>query len=84
MPLIFIILLLFSGCAQCMPEVITVPVKVPIVTPCIVEKIEVPDWYINHLTADADSVAKLKAALADLELSRSYIEELEAELAACS
>lgn len=78
------LILLLAGCASYTPPAFTVPVNIPISMPCAAEKITEPDWFIVSLPKNADVTAKLKAAFADLELSRGYIKELEAQLIACS
>ncbi len=72
-----------SGCG-CRDEAVRpVEVQVPVAVSCVPGGVEAPDWNIARLAPDASAADRLKAALADLELSRGYIAELEAELAAC-
>ena len=76
--------LLLGGCALRTPVAMPVSVKVPVEVTCNVQTPQEPDWNANHFSKDADALAKLKALLADLELSHGYIGELKAELVACS
>jgi hypothetical protein len=50
---------------------------------CGAGRVEAPDWNIPQLASGASAIDRLKAVLADLELSRGYIEELEAERSGC-
>ena len=76
--------LLLAGCTVHTPVVEPMNVSVPLAVPCETEALSEPDWNAPHLPADVDTATKLKALLADLQLSKGYIEELQAELAACS
>jgi hypothetical protein len=78
------VLLLLTACGQAQqPVADPVIVNVPVAVPCGAEGIPDPEWNLARLAADAGPVEKLKAVLADLELSRGYIGELKAELGAC-
>ena len=66
------------------PLAVPVTVSVPVAEPCKTEDIPEPQWNIAQLGKDATSTDKLRAALADLDLSKGYIEELRAQLDACS
>ena len=83
MRLIFVLLLL-AGCSENTPVAVPVPVQMPVAISCDAEPIAEPDWNIPHLAQDAGVTDKLKAALADLDLSKGYINELQAELTACT
>ena len=72
-----------SGCAIPAAKVTPVEVKIPMAISCVQSPVPEPDWNIPHLRPEASATEKLKSALADLELSRGYIIELKAELAAC-
>ncbi len=78
-----LILLLVSGCEPHIVAVTPVDVKVPIPVSCVHDVIAEPVWNIPQLKQNATAPEKLKAALADLELSQGYIGELKAELEAC-
>lgn len=76
--------LMISGCAPPEPQIKPVEVNIPLPVSCSFGDIEKPLWNIPELSAEASTMDKLKAALADLELSHAYIDELEAERKACS
>lgn len=61
-----------------------VEVKVPVAIPCTLDLVMAPDWNIPKLAPEVSTTDRLKAALADLGLSRGYISGLRAELTACS
>lgn len=61
-----------------------IEVKVPLAISCISEEIPEPSWNMEHLQSDAVVTEKLKAIMADLELSKGYVAQLKAELMACS
>lgn len=82
LPIIFLLFLAACGHVQQVAEPVTV--KVPVPVSCNIENIREPDWNVPRIAANAKPYDKLKAALADLELSKGYIEELTAELEACS
>ena len=78
----YFLLLILTACS---PEAIQpVEVKIPIPVVCGVENIKEPDWNLPKLDKSAKPSEKLKAALADLELSKGYIDELQAELGGCN
>lgn len=81
------ILLFLLGLSACQP----VPqmqdpliVKVPVMAPCPGTEVPEPDWNVVRLGINAPPTAELQAVLADLDLSKGYIEELKAELEACA
>jgi hypothetical protein len=78
------LLLLLGACAQCAPHINPATVSVPVTVSCKTEDIAEPHWNLAQLPRNADSLDRLKAALADLDLSKGYIEELHAQLDACS
>jgi len=78
------LLLLLAGCASQVPVAVPVNVDVPLVVSCHAELIAEPDWNVPRLARNATTIDKLKAALADLDISKGYIEELQTELEACS
>ncbi len=67
----------------CTERVEPFEVKIPIAVSCVLEEEAEPGWNIPRLVSEASATDKLKAVLADLELSKGYIEELKAELTAC-
>jgi len=79
-----LLLFLLTSCQQVpvVPE--PVIVKVPVAVSCHTDDITEPDWYSAHISKNADPVIKLKAVLADLNLSKGYIEELKAVIKGCS
>lgn len=79
-----LILSALNGCSPGMPVTRPVEVQVPVAITCLPGKIMPPQWNVPALAPDATATGKLKAVLADLELSQGYIEELESLLAACS
>lgn len=79
-----LLLLLLTSCQQAQMIDDPVIVKVPVAVSCNREAIPEPEWNMKYIGKDASSVSRLKAVLADLELSKGYIEELRAELKACS
>jgi hypothetical protein len=79
-----LLLFLLTSCQQAQMIDDPVIVKVPVAVSCNMETIPEPEWNMKNIGKDASSVSMLKAVLADLELSRGYIEELRAELKACS
>jgi hypothetical protein len=80
----YIIVLLFvAGCAPLVPAAVPVEVKEPVAVSCNAHPPQRPQWNLPQLTPAATDADKLRAALQDLELSKAYIIELEAALAAC-
>jgi hypothetical protein len=82
--LVVILALFVSGCAH--KEVIkyeTVTVEVPIPIGCLTSIPERPDFIFNKITIESDIFEKVKALLADRNLSIAYQKELEAALASC-
>ena len=82
--MILFLVLLLAACGQAQPIAEPVVVKVPVAVPCNAASVAEPDWNLDQLAEGSAPVEKLKAVLADLELSRGYIEELKAELEGCS
>lgn len=76
--------LMLAACQHTEQVAEPVIVKVPVAVPCSVKAIAEPQWNVARLMAGASSTAELQAVLADLDLSKGYIEELKAELKACS
>ena len=58
-------------------------VEVPIAMPCVVEIPVTPDFNFDKLSQDNDIFEKTRAALADLQLHKSYETELLAALKSC-
>jgi len=79
----FCIIVSLNGCDPRTGPIEPFEVKVPVAVSCAPEALPAPDWNVPQLLPSASATDKLKAALADLELSHGYAEELEAELAAC-
>jgi len=79
-----LILPVLSACTPDIRSIEPVEVNVPVAVSCSAGAVAAPDWNIPHLDPGASTADKLKAAFADLELSRGYTEELEAELNGCS
>jgi|GEM_PF-789577 len=79
----FLLALLLAGCSACAKIAEPVEVKVPIAVACKPAQISEPDWNLAKLNKNVDSFIKLKAALADLQLSRGYIHELEVAVKSC-
>ena len=79
-----LLLLILSACAG--QKVIKEPVvvKVPVAVSCHAQEITEPDWASSHVRKDATVLEKLKAVLVDLDVSKGYREELQAQLKACS
>ena len=77
------LLLFFSSCSTRPVAVQPVEVKVPVTVSCEYSIIPEPDWNVVQLAPGATLTEKLKAVLADDELSHGYMEELEAMLEAC-
>lgn len=61
-----------------------VEVKIPIRAKCEIEEVKKPDYNLPKTPVEAPLFDKVKAALADIELYRGYIAELEAATKACS
>jgi len=76
--------LMLAACSH--TELVTEPViaKVPVAVSCNAKPVSEPGWNVPHLAENATSTAELQAILVDLDLSKGYIEELQAELKACS
>lgn len=79
-----LLLLMLAGCDQPQVEHDPLIADVPVAVSCNAEKVAAPDWNAGHLAKDAPAIDEFKAALADLDLSKGYIDELQTELQACS
>jgi hypothetical protein len=81
---IIYLLPLLTGCSLLKPPPVQpVEVNIPIPVSCMPPSVPEPGWNIPRLQPMAAEEVKLKAELADLELARGYIGELEAELKGC-
>jgi hypothetical protein len=78
-----ILLFLLTACGQ--PQVIHEPViaEIPVAVSCNVSPVTAPDWNASHVAQESPATEKLRAVLADMELSKGYVGELEAALRAC-
>lgn len=80
---LFPLLPLLAACSSAPPSVVVQKVNIPVPVSCITGSIAEPDWNMKKITVISTSGEKLKAAFADLELSKGYIGELKAALSAC-
>lgn len=71
------------GCASKPVRYETVEVKVPVRVPCDVESPAQPGWVAGLVPREADVYVQMRALLADRELAKGYMGELEVALAAC-
>ena len=78
-----ILLLLLAACQPRPPIEEPVIVKIPVAVSCHAPAVPAPHWNVPRLAGDSEPTDKLKAVLADLNVSKGYIEELKAELTAC-
>ncbi|HEU5047079.1 MAG TPA: hypothetical protein VFT64_04465 [Rickettsiales bacterium] len=75
---------LLTACTHAQPVPEPVVVKVPVAIPCSPPPIAEPYWNVVHLENNASDTERLKALLVDMDTSKAYIEELKAQLKACS
>lgn len=78
----YFLLLILTACTPAAIQ--PVEVKIPIAVACGIEISKEPNWNLPKSTKLSKPSEKLKAALSDLELSKGYIEELQAELLSCN
>ncbi len=77
-------LFMLAACQQRPPVGEPVIADIPVLVSCHARAVTEPDWNVPHVAKGAGASEKLKAVLADLELSKGYAEELKAELEGCS
>lgn len=77
-------LLLLTGCAHCPAIIEPFEVHEPVAVACNAATVDEPQWNMANIKNSSDTRDKLKALLADYILSKGYIDELKAELIACS
>lgn len=71
------------ACTPPVPRIITQQVDIPVTVPCKTAAIIEPKWNVSQLPGRATYGEKIKAIIADLELSKGYITQLSAAVAAC-
>lgn len=71
------------GCASQPVRYEPVEVKVPMRVPCDVDTPVQPAWVVGLVPREADVYVQMRALLADRELAKGYMGELEVALAAC-
>lgn len=81
--LIFLILLLVSGCATQGIRTEVQKVEVPIAVQCKTDLPQKPNYSFDNLKPEDDLFTKTKALLSDIELYKAYTLELEAALRSC-
>ncbi len=79
---IIVIMIALCGCSQKIVDKI-VPENIPIPIACSPPVIMPPQWNVDRLKVDATDIARLRAMLADLELSKGYINQLKVAAASC-
>lgn len=77
-------LLLLCGCASENKPYLPFETKVPVAVLCQTDLPGEPVWYVQSLPDNSSMSRQARAVLADLELSKGYIEQLRAAVSACN
>ena len=79
--LIFCFAAVLAGCASSNPAVVTV--DVPVSTPCIIQKIDTPDFAVDSLPVGSGIWAQMGALRADRLQREAYEQVLNAAIQEC-
>lgn len=80
--LIALVVLLLSSCSK---QQVVVPhdVDIPVIVPCHIDLPAAPSWN-SYSAAKASFPVQVAAIIADLNLSKGYISQLQSAIAACN